>query len=162
MPDTMQIVELGVAVTLIAGAFLWRFLARRRALTHLESLMTSQDPEVRRIAVEAIGAHGLHPYADLLLDRVTQERDSAVRAAVAGVVSRNQWEPADDPVLVTLRRWVRKEDGIPALSGAPALPFAIPLEAPEVRATELDPAPPLEWAAPEVTWRAPETEEASS
>ena len=72
--------------------------------TPSEPVVRPTDPAVRRVAVEAIGAHGLLPYVDALLERATFEHDPSVISALAAVIARNEWEPTHDAGLVALRR----------------------------------------------------------
>jgi hypothetical protein len=64
---------------------------------------------VRRAAVEVIAEQGLHRFAELLVERIHDEDHPAVREALALAIVRNQWEPADSPVLVELRIWAHLE-----------------------------------------------------
>jgi hypothetical protein len=158
MPDVAVTLEVGAAVVLLAGAALWRPVARRRAVSKLQALMESPDPPVRRAAIESIGAHGLGRYVGLLLQRAARERDPEVIAALAGVVSRNQWEPVDVPALVALRDWSRhhfegRAPVPPRDTGAPRVAAA------DLGRVEDDLLTPVAWHAPAVKWHAPTDED---
>jgi hypothetical protein len=94
---------------LLALAWAWRSLARARTAAVLRR--AARDPRrwVRRAAVEIIAEQGLHRFADLLAERIAVEQVPAVREALALAIVRNQWEPADSPLLIRLRLWAHAE-----------------------------------------------------
>jgi hypothetical protein len=96
-------------VLLLAVAWMWRALARARTTAVLRR--AARDPRrwVRRAAVEIIAEQGLHRFADLLVERIAVEEVPAVREALALAIVRNQWEPADSPLLMRLRLWAHLE-----------------------------------------------------
>jgi HEAT repeats len=105
-PDALPFVA---GVLLLAVAWAWRALARARTTAVLRR--AARDPRrwVRRAAVEIIAEQGLHRFADLLVERIAVEDVPAVREALALAIVRNQWEPADSPLLMRLRLWAHLE-----------------------------------------------------
>jgi hypothetical protein len=100
---------LAAGALVLAWAWAWRALARMRTRRHLRRAARHEQPWVRRAAVEVIAEQGLHRFAELLVDRIHDEDHPAVREALALAIVRNQWEPADSPMLVQLRIWAHLE-----------------------------------------------------
>jgi hypothetical protein len=73
----------------------------------VQQLLRAPDPSARRSALELVGNDGLAAHAGALVELVRHETDPAVLDAVADLVARNSWEPADQPRLVELRLWAR-------------------------------------------------------
>jgi carbamoyl-phosphate synthase large subunit len=122
----------GVALVLAAGV--WRIVARRRVTAGIRRALLDSDPERRRAAVFLAAERGVGRFADLLLERTEQERSRLVRDALAEVVARSQWEPADRHEMVELRLWAhgQREEAAARPEPAPA-PLAV---------VQPEPAPP--------------------
>jgi hypothetical protein len=128
------LVLLASGLGLVISAAIWRVTARRTAVATVRWGLLNQDPAVRRAALVIAGQQGLFRYADPLLELARREIDPAISIALAEVVARNEWEPADDPKLIELRLWAQSR-----LAEAPSVPDALQ---PEPRLERLLPAPP--------------------
>jgi hypothetical protein len=96
-----------VGVALLVGAAGWRTAVRYRAKQRVRQLLHAPDPSARRSALDLVGNDGLSAHAGALVDLVRAETDPTVLDAVADLVGRNSWEPADQPRLIDLRLWAR-------------------------------------------------------
>ena len=96
----------GGLLLLLASA--WRLSRARRARTVLRQALVSPDPSVRRAAIRVAGDEGLVRHARVLLELAEREDDPTVRATLAEVVLRNQWEPAGVGSIVRLRLWAHR------------------------------------------------------
>jgi hypothetical protein len=150
----------GGGLGLLASAAVWRGMARRRTTATVRGALRNPDPRLRQAAFVVAGQLGLSPYVDLLLEHTHRERDPATALALAEVVARNQWEPADDSRLVELRLWAQQRlahqaahQEFPPLAGSPDDPQPGPQPSP---VEAFLPAPPgasgpwgsSPWAAP--------------
>lgn len=103
MPAELTIVCLDVGLlAMIVGRAVQ---ARRAPFVQLCAAARSADARTRCAAVRVMGANGLRRYAAILLERVGVESDLDVLVALLEVVQRNSWEPADHPMIVSLRLW---------------------------------------------------------
>jgi hypothetical protein len=102
-----EIALLVIGVALLVGAAAWRTAVRLSAKRRVRQLLRAPDPTVRRSALDLVGNDGLASHANALVELVHHETDPAVLDAVADLVARNSWEPADQPRLVELRLWAR-------------------------------------------------------
>lgn len=100
---------LAAGALVLVWAWAWRRLVRMRTRRQLRRAARHKQPWVRRAAVEVIAEQGLHRFAELLVERIHDEDHPLVREALALAIVRNQWEPADSPVLVQLRIWAHLE-----------------------------------------------------
>ena len=121
---------------LLGGAVAWRTTARRGARATLRSAISSPNPASRIAALNIVASEGVASYVELLRQRAAVEADPGVRRALAEVIARSQWEPADDQALVELRLWAHRLLNGPgaqgaeeaATRGAAALPGALALD----------------------------------
>lgn len=113
---------LAAGALVLAWAWVWRALVRMRTRRQLRRAARHEQPWVRRAAVEVIAEQGLHRFAELLVDRIHDEEHTEVREALALAIVRNQWEPADSPMLVQLRIWAHVElQGRREVAAAPTI-----------------------------------------
>lgn len=96
-------VVLGIALLLFARGQQVRTRKYNRRV--LRRALSSPEPSVRRAAVQVAGDHGLSGCVDLFLVMMVREKDPSVLLALARVVVRNQWAPANLPGLASLRLW---------------------------------------------------------
>ena len=98
-----EIVLVGLGAGLLVVGLVWRVVARRWAERDIRRALTHQDAFVRAAAVTLVGQRGLAPFAELLAQRLRDERDPTVVRELVTLVARHQWEPLDSRTLVGLR-----------------------------------------------------------
>jgi len=110
-------------VMLLVAAVARRLHTRRRTLASLQLAIEDADPILRRAALRALGSRGLTNFAELLVHRALVETDAPTRQTLVEVVCQNDWEPADNRDLLTLRLWAhaQAEGGVPTPAPAPAV-----------------------------------------
>ena len=108
MPFSPEAAGVGVGVALVLAAVVWRVVTSRRAVAGVRRALLDPDPVLRRKAVFLASERGMGHFAEVLLDRTTQDPSRTVRDALAEVVVRSQWEPADKRELVELRLWAQE------------------------------------------------------
>lgn len=102
----VELITIGCGMALLCSAAGWRVGVHRLQRRRLAAALTDPDPDRRRAALTVLGQGGIRPYADLVLSVARTESDTSVLTTLVQAVCRNQWEPADDPSLVELRRHV--------------------------------------------------------
>jgi hypothetical protein len=107
MLNRPELALLVAGVALLVGAAGWRSAARWRARRSVRLMLAAPDAPSRRAALDLVGDDGLSSYAAALVELVQREEDPIVLDAVADLVARTLWEPADQPRLVELRLWAR-------------------------------------------------------
>ena len=114
-------------MVLLLGAFVWRQRSRSLNGRQLDAALADADPQVRRAALESIGERWIGPHAVALVDMARKETDPEVMAALISLVGRHQWEPADRPALVELRklvlRWLTDPEASNTAAPDGTLPF---------------------------------------
>ncbi|MBV9410902.1 MAG: ATP-grasp domain-containing protein [Acidimicrobiia bacterium] len=106
---SIELVAALAGVVLLLTAAVWAARLRRDAVRQLRLAILDPDPSTRKAAVLVAAERGLAPFADVLVERVRDERSPQVRRALAEAVARSQWEPADSSALVELRVWAQEE-----------------------------------------------------
>src|SRR5690242_15050415 len=107
MLNRPELALLVAGLALLVGAAAWRSAARWRARRNVRQMLAAPDAPSRRAALDLVGDDGLSSYAAALVELVQREEDPIVLDAVADLVARTLWEPADQPRLVELRLWAR-------------------------------------------------------
>ncbi|HVT78602.1 MAG TPA: hypothetical protein VHD87_16300 [Acidimicrobiales bacterium] len=138
-----EIALLVVGAALVAAAVVWRAAVRLRARRRVRQLLRAPEASARRSALDLLGNDGLSAHANALVDLVAHEHDPSVLDAVADLVARNSWEPADQPRLIELRLWARGRLSAQQTQTAPLAPARSPRPQPEPAPAPHDEPRPL-------------------
>ena len=106
--EPAQLAAVVGGVCLLVAALGWRSRTRRQLTWPVRQALVDPNPETRRAAVYLAAEHGLTPYVELLAERIRRETDPGVVAALAEVIQRNLWEPADNGRVWDLRLWAQQ------------------------------------------------------
>ncbi|MBV9284340.1 MAG: ATP-grasp domain-containing protein, partial [Acidimicrobiia bacterium] len=126
MSTFVELAAAGTGAVLLLTAAVWSARIKREAVRQLRLALLDPEPSTRKSAVYVAAERGLAPFADLLVERVREERSPDVRRALAEAVARTQWEPSDSGPLVELRVWAQGELASAAAAAPPAAAVAPP------------------------------------
>ncbi|MBV8984635.1 MAG: hypothetical protein JO248_09375, partial [Acidimicrobiia bacterium] len=126
MSTFVELAAAGTGAVLLLTAAVWSARIKREAVRQLRLALLDPEPSTRKSAVYVAAERGLAPFADLLVERVREERSPDVRRALAEAVARTQWEPSDSGPLVELRVWAQGELASTPAATPPAAAVARP------------------------------------